>query len=297
MKLSNVLSGLSSLGLLTAASSRKFRPPLGMLRIPRTFGTTVSLRSQGQARVVNQRRRRPRRTKGIQGLEINRAEGGFKSIIQQGTVQMRGINLYGRLIVNKIGDNWVYEFAPEWNNYAGTVQLDVTQGLNQSEEFKNLCQHASQYKVIGCRFTLDYSRIPEAKDRLSRLLLSVSTDKIKVEQPKLESNVMNLSMTQPGVKNFNFNLNVRNMDPLNLAWQNAQYLYAGNLDLYVNGQDLNEINDDSETTWILGTWKLTIGVLFRFQDYEKINQPFRTKPTIESLERKIDELKSETSKI
>jgi anti-sigma28 factor (negative regulator of flagellin synthesis) len=110
---------------------------------------------------------------------------------------------------------------------------------------------------------------------------------------------MRLNMNQPGTKNFNFNINATNMNKDWIGWQEAENLYNGNIYLHLDAQDTNHLNEDQETTVILGTVKITFSVLTRIQDYLKVREPTKkmtTEEEVNELKEKIKnlELKGET---
>jgi hypothetical protein len=133
------------------------------------------------------------------------------------------------------------------------------------------------------------NRIPSAKDRLSKLLAYVSTTKVSVLDPKIQNNVMQLNMNTMGTKNYNFNLNNSNIGKDYTGWFDGEDLYTGNVYLHVAGMDENYLNEQNETTVVLGTVKVTFSVLTRIQDYLRNQAP--TKKL--NLEEKIEKLESE----
>lgn len=290
----NILGQLALSALSTASSLGRI-PPLPSLGRYRNTGVRIRNRQGTRAsQVTMTRRRRQRRRNNNQGIEINRAEGGFKNITIPYRTQGIGINMYARLLLIKIGDDWVYRFAPENENYAGYPSYNLTQMLNWSTEFTDRLKSSSQYLVQGVRISLSYDRIPEAKDRLSRLLLSINTSKVQVQDPKVQNNVMRLNMNTTGTKNFNFNINNSNMAKDFTGWQEAESLYRGNIYLHLDSQDSNTVNDQTETTIILGSIKVTFSILTRIQDYVKLQEPLKkltNEEKIEQLEAEIMNLK------
>jgi hypothetical protein len=259
------------------------RPRLGMRVATRTGNTLTKTQKR------NMRRRRKRA-----GLEINKAEGGFKQITIPYRTQGIGINTYARLVVTKIGDNWQYGFQPETENYATYDEYNLMVMLNNSSEFKDRLRTTSQYKVLGVRICIMNNRIPEVKDRLSKLLAYVNTTKVGVIDPKTQNNVMELNMNTIGTKNFNFNLNNSNIGKDFTGWFDGEDLYTGNVYLHVAGQDDNYLNEQNETTVILGTVKVTFSVLTRIQDKLRNAEPslkISNEDKIKQLEEQINKLK------
>jgi hypothetical protein len=287
----NVLGNLLLSALSTASSLRKI-PPLPLNSRNLNFGVKYQNR-QGTRAIQGRRRRRRRNVNGSQGIEVNKAEGGFKSITIPYRTQGIGINVFARLEIVKVGDDWVYKIAPENENYAQYSAYNLTNMLNWSNEFTDRLKSSSQYLVKGVRISVSYDRIPEAKDRLSKLLLSIHTNKVQVQDPRIQNNVMRLNMNQPGTKNFNFNINATNMNKDNVGWQEAETLYNGQIYLHLDAQDTNHMNEDQETTVILGTVKITFSVLTRIQDYLKVREPTKKMTT----EEEIEELKNKLKKL
>jgi hypothetical protein len=270
--------------------SNKRRNPMPMLR-PRT-GTRVATRT-GNTLTQTQRRNR-RRRKNFNGVEINRAEGGFKQITLPYRTQGIGINTYARLVVTKVGNNWQYGFQPETENYATYQEYNIMLMLNNSQEFKNRLRTTSQYKVLGVRICIMNNRIPSAKDRLSKLLAYVNTTKVSVSDPKIQNNVMSLNMNTVGTKNYNFNLNNSNIGKDFTGWFDGEDLYTGNVYLHVAGLDENYLNEQEQTTVILGTVKITFSVLTRIQDYlrnQEATKKLSNEEKIKELEKQIESLK------
>jgi hypothetical protein len=289
----NMLGNLLLSALSTASSLRKI-PPLPLNSRNLNYGVGIkNINRQGTRAIQGRRRRRRNRNKGSQGIEVNKAEGGFKSITIPYRTQGIGINVFARLEIVKIGDDWVYKLAPENENYAQYSAYNLTNMLNWSTEFTDRLKSSSQYLVRGVRISISYDRIPEAKDRLSKLLLSIHTNKVQVQDPRIQNNVMRINMNQPGTKNFNFNINATNMNKDNIGWIEAETLYNGNIYLHLDAQDTNHMNEADETTVILGTVKITFSVLTRIQDYLKVREPTK-KLTNEEI---IDELKEKIAKL
>jgi hypothetical protein len=293
MKQTITRSIIPLLGALVGSNRR--RNPMPMLR-PMTR-TRVATRT-GNTLTQTQRRNR-RRRKNFNGVDINRAEGGFKKITLPYRTQGIGINTYARLVVTKIGNDWQYGLQPETENYATYQEYNIMLMLNNSVEFKNRLRTTSQYKVLGVRICIMNNRIPSAKDRLSKLLAYVNTTKVGVFDPKIQSNVMSLNMNTVGTKNYNFNLNNANIGKDFTGWFDGEDLYTGNVYLHVAGLDENYLNEQEQTTVILGTVKITFSVLTRIQDYLRNQEPTKkmsNEEKIKELENEIQRLKVSNSK-
>jgi len=281
----NKLAGLNPLGMLalsTAAALNKI-PRLGNTFIRKGVPTRVRNRFRnGLTLTRTQKRNRRRRRRN--GLEINKAEGGFKNITIPYKTQGMGINTYGRIVAVHVGDNWQYGFQPESDNYATHAEFNLIHMLNNSTEFKTRLQTTSQYKLIGIRICIMNNRVPEAKDTLSKLLVYVNTTKVTVIDPKVQNNVMQLNMNTIGTKNYNFNINSTNMLKDYVGWLNGDELYRGNVYMHFASMD-NNLLHDTETTVMLGTVKVTFSILTRIQDYVRNNEPQLKENPEEKIER------------
>jgi hypothetical protein len=235
----NKLAGLNPLGMLalsTAASLNKI-PRLGNTFIRKGVPTKLRNRYRGGATLTRTQRRNRRRRRNRNGIEINKAEGGFKNITIPFRTQGIGINTYGRIVATHVGDNWEYGFQPESDNYATHAEFNLIHMLNNSTEFKTRLQTTSQYKLLGVRICIMNNRIPEAKDTLSKLLVYVNTSKVIVIDPKVQNNVMQLNMNSIGTKNYNFNVNATNMPKDYIGWLNGDDLYRGNIYMHFSAMD------------------------------------------------------------
>jgi hypothetical protein len=226
------------------------------------------------------------------GVEINRAEGGFKRINNSGIVKSMGINIYGDL--NLIRQN---ASNNTWEYYFGVIPLlNVAEKLNEDQEFINAVKNSSQYKVIGVSLMLQNNRIPQAGDLYSRLLLSAITDKVSVNDMTKDNNVMKLNMSTLGTKNFNFRFNIANTNPENLAWQSSENLWNGTAQVRIQGESLSNLagGSDLPVTVKIGSFKVTVHLLLRTQDTENSSPPtmkINIKDEIDKLKGRLNKLK------
>lgn len=257
----NVLGNLALSALSTGLSSKFFG------NAPRSILNRRQNLNFGRSMTRTTRRRNVRRRRRRNGMEINKAEGGYKGITIPYKTQPIGINCYGRLVVTKIGDNWVYGIQMENENWAAYSDYNLAKALVESQEMIDRLKTTSQYKVLSVQIATFINRIPDAKDRLSRILLYVTTSKVKVQDPRIQSNVMRVNGSANGTKNFNFRLTNGNLGKDMMEWFSGEVMYPGDFFLHIEGEDKNFIADDSETTVILGTVKFTFKVLTRIQDH------------------------------
>jgi hypothetical protein len=259
----------------------QYVPQLLSGRRYRNYGLRSRLRNRIAPMVINQNNRRRNRRR-RNGLEINRAEGGYKQITIPYKQQTIGINTYARLAVNKVGETWLYAIQPENDNYANHVEYNIITMLNDSTEFKDRLKTTSQYKLKRINICIMNERIPEAGDKLSRLLAYCNTTKVSVLDPKVQNNVMRLNMNTIGTKNFNFNITNDNIGKEFNQWYDGEDLYVGNVYLHVQGEDINNLTS-TETTLVLGTIKITFVVATRIQDYTRNNEPTKKKTEKEEI--------------
>jgi hypothetical protein len=196
--------------------------------------------------------------------------------------------------VNKQGSDWVYQFAPKHEGYPGYQSYNLVELLNNSEEFRDRLRTSSQYLVTNVMITLSLDRIPEAGDRLSKLLLSINTSKVGVDNPLVQSNVMILPMNTIGTKNFNFHIQRGSVLPENgRGWLESSYLFIPAIYLKLSAQDSNYLAEDQETTVVLGTFKITFTVKTRVQDYMKAREPTK----FVTVEEKLENLESKMTRL
>jgi hypothetical protein len=230
-------------------------------------------------------------------MEINRAEGGYKNVVTVGKVIPIVINTYGRLVYqNVVSNEFVPVFTKESDNYTTSSQLlDVQDELTKAKEFTENRKRSDQYKVTSVALTIDYNRIPQAGDRVSKLLLGTETDtqtSLAQAEMKRENNIMKISMATNGTKNYNTTVTAATTIPDNRAWQSSEYTWAGIWKIRISQMDkteLTRLNDENE--FVLGTWKLSIRILIRLTDVDNMLVSMNTKPSLIKMAEQINELK------
>jgi hypothetical protein len=258
----------------------------------KNYNVRENLRNRTNVRNRFTRRNQENRRFRNNGVEINRAEGGFKRINNSGIIKSMGINIYGDL--NLIRQN---ASNNTWEYYFGVIPLlNVTEKMNEDQEFINAVKNSSQYKVVGVSLMLQNNRIPQAGDLYARLLLSAVTDKVSVNDLTKDNNVMKLNMSTLGTKNFNFRFNIANTNPENLAWQSSENLWNGIAQVRIQGESLSNLagGSDLPVTVKIGSFKVTVHVLLRTQDTENSSSPtmkVNIREEIEKLKTKLNRLK------
>jgi hypothetical protein len=247
-------------------------------------------------RTKQTRRRRGKRSRKTSGLEINRAEGGSKSVVQPSKVLPISVNAYGRLTYYY--DSGTGGFKPKWQflrNQYGTSDntLDVTYELNNCDEFNKNRMKSNQYCIRNVSLSIDYNRVPASGETIPKLMLWTNTDRVTTTDSLFESNVMKLAMNQNGVKNYNTRLDIRNTLPENLGWQSSEFTFPAKWQIIVDSQDVAFLSrPQQEMYFIFGTWKLSVNVLFRIIDDEH-SISSKVRPTVQGNDLRISELESQ----
>lgn len=266
------------------------------------WGNRIKGTTQGTVR--RDQRRGRKKNASARPMEINKAEGGFKPVTTRRRLVSVTINSFGRLTYFQVtGNEFRPEFEKESDNFTTHSQLlDVTDELNGSAEFMDNRERSENYKVLSVALTIDYNRIPQAGDRVSKLMLATETDRVQAKsqlEMKRENNTMWLAMASNGIKNYNTRVAITNTKPENLTWQNSQYTWPANWSIRVADADkttLTRMND--ETSFTLASWKLSVQVVFRLTDVassvtmKKAPSLTTALQRIEELEQKIDELEA-----
>jgi hypothetical protein len=258
----------------------------------RGYNVRENLRNRTNVRTRFSRKNQDNRRFRNNGVEINRAEGGFKRINNSGIIKSMGINIYGDL--NLIRQNATNN---TWEYYFGVIPLlNVSEKMNEDQEFINALKNSSQYKVVGVSLMLQNNRIPQAGDLYSRLLLSAITDKVSVNDMTKDNNVMKLNMSTLGTKNFNFRFNIANTNPENLAWQSSENLWNGTAQVRIQGESLSNLSggNDLPVTVKIGSFKVTVHILLRTQDTQNSTSPtmrVNVRDEIDKLKTKLNKLK------
>lgn len=249
------------------------------------------------SKTITKRKNRRKAISNRQGIEINRAEGGFKNVVTSGRLVPITINTFGRVTYYHQSNNeFIPEFQLESNNYTThTNIIDVADELNNAAEFTENRKKSDQYQVISVALTIDYNRIPQGGDRVAKLLLMTETDKqegLLQYEMKRENNIMKLGMGSNGVKNYNTKVTPVTTSPENRAWQSSQYTWGGTWKIKISQVDdtvLTRLHDEAYMT--LASWKLSVKVLFRITDMNNLNINMTPQPTIKKLTEEIEKLK------
>jgi len=228
-------------------------------RVLRVNRNRVITRNAAPARFYNN----PRRN----GIEINRAEGGFKRMLPNRKTVQIAINRYFNLEAVKQSDNsYIYGFNAPFTSFS--VRKNLTAFID-NEEFNDYLAISDQYKVFGINVNIDINRIPQAGDVLPKLLLYYDTDNYVTEYPLTASNVMHLSVTQTGNKNYNVRFNKANINKDYIGWRNSQDAYNTKIELCATSASQAFISGNPDYVR-LGTIKVTYNVKFRLRD-RKLN--------------------------
>jgi hypothetical protein len=156
-----------------------------------------TLRHRNQRR--NFRREKPSFTR--RGMEINRAEGGFKNLNQGGKRLLRSINVFKPFDLSSVG---LYLID-------GSQTVDLVDYCVTSNEMNFWRQNSYKYKMLGINISVDYNTPVPVQTTLNKLICKITTPMLSGDFPSLNGTSMQLNMSRMGVKNFNFRLNRGNM--------------------------------------------------------------------------------------
>lgn len=255
------------------------------------LGNKIGVRNRNK-KLVN-RIKKKTTTERNGGIEINKAEGGYKKITLPLKEQGVGINLHGSLLLVKIGDDWYYRIGMASNNYAAEPYIEIKNYLNSSAEFTNKLATTSQYRIRGINCCIRYQRMPNGGDKLGTLLMYVNTKKVEVGNPKIQKNVMRLNMNTTGTKNYNVRLNNTNMEKEDVQWTSSRELYEGTIRLHVDKMSKIKINEvaEQETTIDLGEIEINVDVVVRYTDVDNFVQPTKKFNATELIEKQGEDIK------
>lgn len=208
-------------------------------------------------------------------LEINRAEGGYKQVYNNGRVQQQTIEIYKTIGVS---GNLAYIFTDTQSD----EQLNVQSLLNDNSEFLELRRTCLQYKIKMLSFSFNYNRIPQSQDKFSKMLISPETDMVlQASDPKLNNNTMVWDMTSNGSKNYNFRINNRNTEKQNQEWQISEAQWNAVCILHLTQQGEIFIKDRESVFPVqLGEIKIAVSVVYVKADTENNNRVHLTTSNI-----------------
>jgi hypothetical protein len=258
--------------------------------------------SRGPSAYVNTRRRRKNTNVLTNGkLEINRVEGGRKSVSNTGNILNATIEIYGRLCAKKTGsaDNgYIYVLQRASDSYGSNFStLNINSELNQSTEFMVNRRKSLEYRVVNITTVFDYVRVPSSGDVFNKLLCWYTTDKVTPIGKDHENNVMKLNMYNNGIKQYGMIFNRNNMNDDSLGWINSTTDFPGRLTLTIDSVDTNYLNTESQQILtVLGTVKICVNVLFKETDTSRTLLTEKML-LIDKLEKELNELKLQNEKL
>jgi hypothetical protein len=230
-----------------------------------------------RGRKAGRRRRQRRRNRRLggqrrNGVEINKAEGGFKPL-NACPLRFSGIDLYNRITLTSAG---VYQ----WANNSKT--LNIHDLLNINEEFESMKLTWYRYKICGIRVTFSYSAILGAGHVLTKLFIIGNTDTGVLDQKVNPQYSMKWDMSSVGVKNYNFNVNTSNTDSDYVEWLPGSASYNGFIRLYLD-QASNCVVPTGTADQTLGDVKISVIFRVRLKD---------TADLVNTMKKKINENKN-----
>jgi hypothetical protein len=224
-------------------------------RVP-VSGKRVSTRTR------NGQRRDLRRFNKTSHLEINRAEGGYKNLNQGGSLKIQSVDIFRKMFLD---DQGRYQL----DDSVLVDNLDLTVALRNSSEFLTATLLCYKYKVTGVRLSFDYSLVPPAGTTMTKLILNMETDLVAVDDPKINKNAMQLSMSRQGVKNFWFNINKGNTKEDNLDWIPSTEDPNMTLKLHISSQGDN-VNPSGDLLY-LGLMKISFIINLMMADINNLS--------------------------
>jgi hypothetical protein len=226
---------------------------------------------------TNQSRKRSR-SNFKNGIEINHADGGWKSPSYNGKIIGQTINMKFLIAANYHQD-FAYFIGADSSDL--TQDFDLTAKLNDNDEFLQLRKQALQYKVKNICVSINYNRIPKAGERWNKLMITPETDLIEQDDPLLNKNTMQLDMTKNGTKNYNFLITKMNTEYDNQGWIIGQAQFSGILKLHLSQLDTNVGDPDASTfdKSVLGTVQVAVRVVYIHKDINQSDARSRTKFT------------------
>jgi hypothetical protein len=189
-------------------------------------------------------------------MEVNKSEGGFKSLTQGGKFLTQAIDFHLDFGITGTDQPEPYIYCVRSPSGSWFTEFAVEDLINDSEEFDIVRGLCSKYRVTGVRLSLDYSRVVPVDTNLDKLILTPETDLIKIEDPLINKASMKLSMDHPGVKNYFFNLNKGNMKEENIDWLDSVNTYPGKVRITLSSQGENFI--DRNGYYKLGVLKVSV---------------------------------------
>jgi hypothetical protein len=257
--------------------------------------------TRGPGAYVNTRRHKKNSNVLTNGkLEINRVDGGRKSVCNTGNVLNATIEIYGRLCAKKTGDTnngYTYVLQRASDSYGSNFStLDINSELNQSTEFMVNRKKSLEYRVVNVTTVFDYVRVPSSGDVFNRLLCWYTTDKVTPFGTDHENNVMKLNMYNNGIKQYGTVLNRNNMNEDNVSWIRSTNEYPGIIRLTVNSIDTNFLPGSQEILVVLGPIKVCVNVLFKETDTSR-STLMEKMLLIDKLEKEMNELKIQNEKL
>lgn len=184
------------------------------------------------------------------GMEINRAEGGFKNLNQGGKRILRSINIFLEFTLNQNGDYCI----------DGVQSKLLNIYLVNSTEFNNWRLVSYKYKPLGVNISIDYNTSVPVQIGLNKLILSIETSLLSGEYPNVNATSMQLNMSRMGVKNFNFRFNSGNMNKEDIGPFPSLRTVLPDVRLRLSSQMPN-YNPDSNS-YRLGVFKISYLVAF-----------------------------------
>jgi hypothetical protein len=222
-------------------------------------------RGPGTETKTKRRRNAPR---SMAGIEINHADGGWKSATDRDRTIGITVDWYYDLIASRSTTSapFNYECTSAGNAHSTVMNMHVA--LESKQEFQAWKNISRELKITACGLTIDYNRIPQSGEQFPELMLSLETDKKEVDSQtaQLNKSTMKLDMTKNGKKVYNIRLNKNNSMEDNIDWQSTTTFNVPKMQMNFITNKNPVLDVGEQLTVNLGTAHWWVRVLFRVPD-------------------------------
>jgi hypothetical protein len=222
-------------------------------------------RGPGTQTKTKRRRNVPRP---MAGMEINHADGGWKSATDRDRTIGITVDWYYYLTASRTSTLTPFDYQFTLANNAQSTQMNMHIALESKQEFQAWKNISREVKFTACGVTIDYNRIPQSGEQFPELMLSLETDKKDVDPPTAQFNksTMKLDMTKNGKKVYNVRLNKTNSIEDNIDWQSTTTYNVPKMAMKVVTIQSPVLDVGEQLTVNLGTVHWWVRVLFKVPD-------------------------------
>jgi hypothetical protein len=215
-----------------------------------------------------ERKRRKNLPRSMAGMEINHADGGWKSATDRDRTIGITVDWFYDLIAARTSTSAPFNYAYTSAAKVASSQMNMHTALESKQEFQAWKNIARELKITACGVTIDYNRIPQSGEQFPELMLSLETDKKEVDPQTapLNKSTMKLDMTKNGKKVYNVRLNKINSMEDNIDWQSTTTFNTPKMAMTIITNKNPVLDIGERLTVNLGTAHLWVRVLFRIPD-------------------------------